>query len=212
MFEYLMPSLWMRSYPETLISRTLVACVQVQRAFTRSLNIPWGISESGSANQDDAGHYQYKAYGVPELALFSDADAGPVIAPYATFLALGVDSVEALRNLRTMAAAGWVGAYGFLRVSRLHGLTAQRHHRARMDGASPGHGAACDSELPARQRSAGLVPCQPVAAGHRAAAARDAHQRCGDQAAAARACHRPAKLWPRWVTGEDFTGFDKIAD
>jgi hypothetical protein len=108
-----MPALWMRSYPDTLISRTLAACVQVQRAFARSLNIPWGISESGAARRDDAGHYDYKAYGVPKIALWIDATAGPVVSPYSTFLALGVDSLSALRNLRHMESSGWVGAYGF---------------------------------------------------------------------------------------------------
>jgi hypothetical protein len=113
MFEYLMPSLWMRSYPDTLISRTLSACVDVQRAFARSLNIPWGISESGSGTKDDAGHYGYLAYGLPDIALSADATAGPVVSPYSTFLALGVDSVAALRNLRHMESMGWAGAYGF---------------------------------------------------------------------------------------------------
>ena len=113
MFEYLMPALWMRSYPDTLIARTLTACVQVQRAFARSLNIPWGISESGFARKDDTGHYQYRAFGIPQTALKFDANAGPTVSPYSTFLALSVDSVEAIRNLRRMADAGWVGAYGF---------------------------------------------------------------------------------------------------
>jgi hypothetical protein len=113
MFEYLMPTLWMRSYPDTLIARTLAASVQVQRAFARTLNIPWGISESGYSKQDDAGHYQYHAFGIPETALNYDAAAGPIVSPYSTFLALGVDSIEALRNLHKMADAGWVGAYGF---------------------------------------------------------------------------------------------------
>jgi hypothetical protein len=113
MFEYLMPALWMRSYPGTLISRTLAACVQVQRAFARTLGIPWGISEAGAARKDDAGHYTYKAFGIAKIALWADANAGPVVSPYSTFLALGVDSLSALHNLRHMEAAGWVGAYGF---------------------------------------------------------------------------------------------------
>jgi len=113
MFEYLMPSLWMRSHPDTLISRTLSACVPVQRAFAHSLNIPWGISESGTSRKDNAGHYNYRAYGVPQIALWIEASAGPVVSPYSTFLALGVDSTAAIRNLRRMAAAGWVGDYGF---------------------------------------------------------------------------------------------------
>ena len=113
MFEYLMPALWMRSYPDTLISRTLGASVAVQRAFARTLSIPWGISESGAARKDDAGHYDYKAYGVPQVALWVDATAGPVVSPYSTFLALCVDARAAYSNLRWMEAAGWVGAYGF---------------------------------------------------------------------------------------------------
>jgi hypothetical protein len=113
MFEYLMPSIWMRSYHGTLIARTEASSVCVQRAFARTLNIPWGISESASARKDDAGHYHYQAFGVPRIALSADATAGPVVSPYSTFLALGVDTSEALRNLHRMASAGWVGAYGF---------------------------------------------------------------------------------------------------
>ena len=113
MFEYLMPALWMRNYPDTLISRSLSAAVAIQREFARPLGIPWGISESGYGKKDDAGHYHYQAYGVPAIALKWDAEAGPVISPYSTFLALGVDRPEALRNLRRMESMKWVGAYGF---------------------------------------------------------------------------------------------------
>ncbi len=113
MFEYLMPSLWMRSYSNTLISRTQNAVVGVQRGFARSQGIPWGISESGSARKDDAGHYSYYAYGVPQIALWFEANPGPVVSPYSSFLALGVDCVEALRNLHRMESMGWVGPYGF---------------------------------------------------------------------------------------------------
>ncbi len=113
MFEYLMPALWMRSYPNTLVSDTLSGAVGVQQSFARSLGIPWGISESGSARKDDAGHYGYHAYGIPHLALSFEADAGPVVSPYATFLALQIDAGESIRNLRRMASAGWVGPFGF---------------------------------------------------------------------------------------------------
>ena len=112
MFEYLMPSLWMRSYPETLMARTLTGVVEVQRAFARRLGVPWGISESGYAEVDDAGHYHYQAFGMPAIALKWDASAGPVISPYSSFLALGIHRVEALRNLHQMTKAGWQGAYG----------------------------------------------------------------------------------------------------
>jgi hypothetical protein len=113
MFEYLMPALWMRSFPDTLIARTLNSCVKVQQAFARVHDIPWGISESGFALKDESGHYQYHAFGIPQTALKFDATAGPTVSPYSTFLALVVDPHEALCNLHRMADAGWVGAYGF---------------------------------------------------------------------------------------------------
>jgi cyclic beta-1,2-glucan synthetase len=113
MFEYLMPSIWMRSYPDTLVSRTLSGVVAIQRAFGKEHGIPWGISESGWAEKDDHGHYHYQAFGIPPIALKWDAEAGPVISPYSTCLALGIDPVEALRNLKRMAKMGWMGEYGF---------------------------------------------------------------------------------------------------
>ncbi|HVN92138.1 MAG TPA: glucoamylase family protein [Terracidiphilus sp.] len=113
MFEYLMPALWMRSYPGTLIARTQDAVVSVQRAFGRANRIPWGISESASSKKNDRGDYHYFAYGLPSIALWPEANAGPVISPYSTFLALPVDPDEALHNLRRMEAEGWVGPFGY---------------------------------------------------------------------------------------------------
>jgi hypothetical protein len=114
MFEYLMPALWMRSYPDTLLSKSLLGAVEIQRSFARAHNLPyWGISESGYAAKTDQGHYHYQAYGIPQIALKWDATAGPVISPYSTFLALNVEPAASIRNLRRMAADGYTGAYGF---------------------------------------------------------------------------------------------------
>lgn len=112
MFEYLMPSLWMRSYPGTMIASTQDACVHVQKKFGDASGIPWGVSESASSRKNDRGDYHYFAYGIPRLALWFEANAGPVVAPYSTFLALPSSPLEALRNLRRMQSAGWVGSYG----------------------------------------------------------------------------------------------------
>jgi cyclic beta-1,2-glucan synthetase len=113
MFEYLMPALWMRSYPGTMIARTQDAAVHVQQAFAHDFGIPWGISESGAAQKNPEGRYHYFAYGVPRIALWFEASAGPVISPYSTFLALQVNASAALANLRRMAAMGWIGDYGY---------------------------------------------------------------------------------------------------
>ncbi|HZD47885.1 MAG TPA: glucoamylase family protein, partial [Silvibacterium sp.] len=111
MFEYLMPALWMRTFPGTLISQSLESAVQIQRAHVR--NIPWGISESGFAKMDPLGRYGYQAWGIPQLALKYGAEDGPVISPYSTFLALPIARSEAIANLRRMASMNWIGAYGF---------------------------------------------------------------------------------------------------
>jgi hypothetical protein len=111
MFEYLMPTLWMQNYPNALISRSLRAVPYIQR--THVNGTPWGISESGFAKRDSSGRYGYKAWGIPSLALKHDAEDGPVISPYSTFLALEVDQAHALRNIGRMRAAGWFSEYGF---------------------------------------------------------------------------------------------------
>jgi len=120
MFEYLMPALWMRIYPNTLLERSLIAAVRSQRAYVSDKHIPWGISESAYFMMDESGNYQYYAFGVPQLAAHKQDEDAPVISPYSSFLALPVDSVAALRNLREMISRGWTGTYGFYEAVDFH--------------------------------------------------------------------------------------------
>jgi hypothetical protein len=120
MFEYLMPALWMRIYPNTLLERSLIAAVRSQRAHAAGFGIPWGISESAYFRTDGGGNYQYYAFGLPQLAAGRVDLDGPVISPYSTFLALHVDPAAALENLRTMLRKGWSGVYGFYEAIDFH--------------------------------------------------------------------------------------------
>jgi cyclic beta-1,2-glucan synthetase len=113
MFEYLMPMLWMRAYPETLLENSMGGAVFVQRAVVAKLGIPWGISEGASSARNDSGHYEYHAYGIKSLALKPDMPKRLVITPYAAFLALNVDPANSVRNLREMQKQSWMGALGF---------------------------------------------------------------------------------------------------
>ena len=113
MFEYLMPSIWMRSYPNTLLDRASVAAVRSQQAYAASKGILWGISESACSKRNEAGDYHYEAFGVPNLALKKNESDPLIVSPYSTFLALNVDREGALRNLHRMDALGWFGPYGF---------------------------------------------------------------------------------------------------
>jgi cyclic beta-1,2-glucan synthetase len=113
MFEYLMPLLVMRSYPFTLLDQTYQGAVRRHMTYAHERGVPWGISESAYNVRDRAGTYQYRAFGVPDLALKRGLAKDLVVAPYATLLAMHVDPHSALRNAAGLEALGALGAYGF---------------------------------------------------------------------------------------------------
>ncbi len=113
MFEYLMPSLVMRAPAGSLLEQTNQLVVERQQAYGRSLNIPWGISESAYSARDIEFTYQYSNFGVPGLGLKRGLSENTVIAPYATGLAAMVDPHGALQNYEKLAEMGALGRYGF---------------------------------------------------------------------------------------------------
>lgn len=112
MFEYLMPELWMRRYPDTIMDQSSKTVVRVQRDFGRRKGVPWGVSESACSPEDGC-DYGYSAFGIPELAMKPQDRKALVISPYSSFLALSIDSKAVMANLRVMAEFGWAGRYGF---------------------------------------------------------------------------------------------------
>jgi cyclic beta-1,2-glucan synthetase len=113
MFEYLLPLLFTRTYPETLLDGSCRTAVAHQRRYAGRLGVPWGISESAYALLDRAGHYQYRAFGVPGLGLKRGLGDELVVSPYATMLAALLDAPAAAANLRHLTAEGLLGRYGF---------------------------------------------------------------------------------------------------
>ena len=113
MFEYLMPALVMRSFPQTVLDQTCHGAVRRQIAYAAERGVPWGISESAYNVRDRHLTYQYRAFGVPDLALKRGLGRDLVIAPYATALAAMVDASAALSNLATLERRGALGEYGF---------------------------------------------------------------------------------------------------
>jgi cyclic beta-1,2-glucan synthetase len=112
MFEYLMPSLVMRSYEGTLLEQTQRGAVQRQIAYGKARGVPWGVSESAYNVRDRHSTYQYRAFGVPDLALKRGLQRDLVIAPYASMLALAIEPRRAMANLRLLASLGAEGPYG----------------------------------------------------------------------------------------------------
>ena len=113
MFEYLMPMLVMRSYPHTVLSQTYDGALARHRAYGAERGVPWGVSESAFNVRDRHLTYQYRPFGVPDLALKRGLGRELVIAPYASVLATMVDPAHALANLQSMEDTGVLGRYGF---------------------------------------------------------------------------------------------------
>ncbi len=113
MFEYLMPSLLLRSDSGRLLGQSERAAVAVQQRYGEKLGLPWGVSESAYATRDAEHRYQYQAFGVPGLGLKRGLSEHYVVAPYASALALAVSPCEAVQNLRRLEKLGLRGRYGF---------------------------------------------------------------------------------------------------
>jgi cyclic beta-1,2-glucan synthetase len=113
MFEYLMPLIFQRSLPNTLLDEAARSAVAVQMEYARRHRVPWGISESAFADLDLNRVYQYRAFGVPELGLKRWTEQKVVVAPYATLLAVGFAPAETMRNLRRLASLGLLARHGY---------------------------------------------------------------------------------------------------
>ncbi|MEO7711606.1 MAG: glucoamylase family protein [Gemmatimonadaceae bacterium] len=113
MFEYLMPVLVMASRPFSLLEQTHQAAVRRQIGYAAARGVPWGNSESAYNVRDRHDTYQYRAFGVPDLALKRGLASDVVVAPYAAALALAVDPHLAMENLAAVEALGALGTFGF---------------------------------------------------------------------------------------------------
>ena len=111
MFEYLMPLLLIRTFPARCSIR---ACRESgpapDRIRRQPRRVPWA-SPSSATSSSIAGDYQYRAFGLPGLALKRDFADDLVIAPYASPLALPLVA-EDVRQLRALAALGTLGPFG----------------------------------------------------------------------------------------------------
>jgi cyclic beta-1,2-glucan synthetase len=133
MFEYVMPVIWMKSQPNTLLDKAVRGAVRVHQRYGHSRGVPWGISEAAFAKRDPDGNYQYAAFGVPGLALNVARAASLVVSPYSTCLALQIDPMSATHNLRDMAKRGWLSEYGFYESADFTGHPGLRFGKRKYD-------------------------------------------------------------------------------
>jgi cyclic beta-1,2-glucan synthetase len=112
MFEYLLPPLLTRTPPRSLLALACRAAVRRHVRHGERHGVPWGVSESAYAEVDAQRGYQYRAFGVGDLALRRDEGERLVIAPYACAMALPWAPREAAANLRRLDEMGMVGVCG----------------------------------------------------------------------------------------------------
>ena len=112
MFEYLMPPLFLRSYPGTLLADSTRGAVRHQIAYGKAKGIPWGISESGFYRFDANQNYQYRAFGVPGLGFKRGLGDDLVVAPYASLIAISYDPQSVIHNLTGLIENKMLGLYG----------------------------------------------------------------------------------------------------
>ncbi|NIA01624.1 MAG: cellobiose phosphorylase, partial [Bacteroidia bacterium] len=113
MFEYLMPTLMMRSFEGSLVDQSNHAAVDFQIRYCEQRGVPWGVSESGYYRFDTNRNYQYRAFGVEGLGLKRGLGEDLVISPYASLLALPIRPGAVLHNLGQLAEMKMLGPFGF---------------------------------------------------------------------------------------------------
>jgi cyclic beta-1,2-glucan synthetase len=114
MFEYLMPTLVLEEPLNSVLHDACCAALEEQIDFAKLHRVPWGVSESAYAANDETLAYQYAPQGVPRLALRRTPPSELVIAPYATALAAQVAPQLAVRNFERLQALATRAFYGFI--------------------------------------------------------------------------------------------------
>ncbi len=112
MFEYLMPPLFLATPRASLLAMACRSAIDRQMAFGTRHRIPWGISESSYNHLDTQGTYQYRAFGIPELAIRREVGGRLVVSPYASLLALPFRPRAVRENVEHLVRLGMFGRHG----------------------------------------------------------------------------------------------------
>ncbi|MEG1891961.1 MAG: hypothetical protein RR301_11100, partial [Clostridia bacterium] len=139
MFEYMMPLLFQTTVRGTLLNESCLVALREQQAFRQ--DGVFGVSESGYYAFDPNLFYQYKAFGIPSLALDSTKNQS-VAAPYASLLSMPLDLRRAFANTLKLQGLGMEGPLGMFeavdfapdRVGERHRFRIVRSHMAHHQG------------------------------------------------------------------------------
>jgi len=108
-----MPNLFTKTYKYTLVDESLSFALESQIKYAKTAGVPWGISESAYAIQDNEQNYQYKAFGIPWLGLKRGLNDSMVISPYSTLMCLQYAPRKAYHNLKALRKYNCYSNFGF---------------------------------------------------------------------------------------------------
>ncbi len=114
-FEYYMPLIWMKAYPNTLMDESYYFAHYCQKEYMRTIDssMPWGISEAAYNLLDDSENYKYKAFGTPYLKFRDNSEERIVLSPYGSALAITRFPRDVYNNLQKFKKLKMYGKYGF---------------------------------------------------------------------------------------------------
>ena len=114
-FEYFMPEIFMKSFPNTLLDESYFFAIYCQKEYINEVDkeMPWGISESAYGELDDGLNYKYKAFSTPYLKVQEDKIQRIVISPYASILAISNSPLDVYKNIGKLKQIGLYGDWGF---------------------------------------------------------------------------------------------------
>ena len=114
-FEYYMPIIWMKDYPNTLMDESYHFARFCQKEYMKKVDptMPWGISESAYNLLDDSQNYKYKAFGTPYLKFKDNSEDRIVLSPYGSALAITKFPKDVYQNLNKFKKLNMYGEYGF---------------------------------------------------------------------------------------------------
>ncbi len=114
-FEYYMPFLFMKNYPNTLLDESYEFAYICQKSYMESINrnLPFGISESAYSELDNALNYKYHSFSVPYLKSKEEMSERIVISPYSTLMALELYPREIYENIKKFEKLNMLFKYGF---------------------------------------------------------------------------------------------------
>ena len=113
-FEYFMPFLFMKNYPNTLLDESYNFALFCQKDYMNKVDrhLPWGISESAYNELDNSLNYKYKAFSTPYLKAKEDKENRIVLSPYASIMAMELAPVDVYENIKKFKELDMESIYG----------------------------------------------------------------------------------------------------